>query len=164
MNNSRNSSKTDATNTQCGLEVHVENKEDAHVEKSNRNTENMSRTWEADIMSDSHTSNKCVGDMAQDAIGDMKKDAIGDASLDDSIRKIGNNALTGSLVQSLPPLSESDLSLPMCPSRYLSITYHEDESLVSCLGNRRQDSDLVLDSYLAVIFRQIHIQNHRNLL
>ena len=143
MNNGRNSSKTDATNTQCDLAVHVENKEDTPDEKSNRNTENTSKTWEASIMSDSHASDKCVGDMTLDATGDRtkdttgdtKKDPTGDVSLDNSIRKIDNKAVTGSLVQSLPPLSESDLSLPMCPSRYLSIIYHEDKSLVSCLGN-----------------------------
>ena len=50
---------------------------------------------------------------------------------------IDDTMVTGSLLQSRPPLSLVDLSLPVCPARYISIAYHKDETLVGYRGNAR---------------------------
>lgn len=122
--NDRNSPEMIATDMQCGLEVYRKIKEEAHIDSSGKNMEDPLRTSEADATDVLCVSEKFVSSVSHDSSVDTLPDGC---HLNESSSR---KTVTGSLVESLPPLSESDLSLPMCPARYMSVTYHEKDSLV----------------------------------
>ena len=103
--------KTDSSGTTTDVEIIVENKDMRDGDNLHSTTEVVSNEPDKRVTSLSH--DNCI-----------------DGSLDDV-------TVTESLLQSRPPLSLVDLSLPVCPARYLSIAYHKDESLVGYRGNTR---------------------------
>ena len=122
---------------QNGIEATDKTRVDPDIGKISTNNANSSGTTtnveiivETKDLGDGDNLHKADSSEPDKSVTPLSHDSVIDCSLD-------GTTVMGSLLLSRPPLSLVDLSLPVCPARYLSIAYHKDESLVGYRGNTR---------------------------